>query len=278
MLNIVGMYQFNVTLNNFQDVECKPVIVQEAFNSLDSTSGSVLSVVSFKQGTSCVTSVTCPNCYILGTSAQISLSFSQQYAMASDMQLSMIIPYFYQGNSLTVNTRIYPSAVGQGIFKGNKNATIIPFILTKSVYSLLPDAYQVKQLLGAQNNLQVGYAVMRSAINKGTIVSSEEEFMVNSGLTVTIPLTINTYGFFIKQDGRMSILDYVSKVAALTVTITSVCVIVMNVLEGWCFTGDIERARRKIVEAWAGSITGNHTGQGNKKKDDELADLSFPSE
>lgn len=183
-----------------------------------------------KQESECKVSVTCMDCYLDGDlDHEITFEFPQKYSLASDMNVTVTLPYFFASNFIGVSSRVFPESKDV-IFKGSETPTVIPLILTRTMYSQLPTDYLITSLFSNNRLTSTGYSIMRETIQKGTCVTADKVLTVE-GLRVTIILRVNTYGFVIKQDPVMTLADAFSKISALAVLATAVCGLLLCIAE-----------------------------------------------
>lgn len=133
-----------------------------------------------------------------------------------------------------MNSKIFPES-NHLIFKGSQASTIVPLVLTRTMYSQVTPNYLFSSLYSTARTATIGYSIMRETIQKGTQVPIEK-VLEAEGLKIKVILRVNTYGFFIKQDATMSILDAISKISALAVLVTAICGILMGIVEKICFS------------------------------------------
>lgn len=208
---IQGDFSLSLTLHNYNDLGCQAEL---SVSGLEPNMN--VSFVKNDTASTCVATIVCKQCYLSGSAQYFRFKWSQLFAMASAIDYTITLPHFINNTNFVLRERVVPLEP-HTIFKGSEQATEVSLSLTKSFYTVsTADSFIFNIISGnnVANRTTSGYVATHFPTKQGSRVDATT-FNQKSGLQVWITFNSDSSVFRIVEDGKSTILDLVSKIAAL---------------------------------------------------------------
>lgn len=226
--NVPANYELKILFHNFNDRQCKPTTMQ--VNGWSPQVHQQVNATKYENAT-CIVLLTCKSCLLTGQQQSIALAYDSPFAFASNIEYYLSVPHFVNGSVFIAYENLAPEG-NDLVFKGAQ-PSIVSISLTKSLHTKLATDYLIQNLVTRstiKDRTSFGYVAARYPTSLGSICN-ETNFNANNGLALQFAFTVESSVLRIEQTARSSLLDYLSKIAALIGGVSSLVVLIMTLIE-----------------------------------------------
>lgn len=230
-----GFYAVYMNLHNYGDKSCE---LHNQQPDVENFVGTWSSSVELLANYTCKVVYQCPNCSLSGSSQSIGFKFAQPYSMATAIDYTLTLPYFFPNQPIfNISERILPNN-SSTVFRG-ASPTVVSMSLTTTLYTTIDTwdffLYNILSKVFSVRASQesFGFSVVRNPPVQGSVANEALFWQNEPTLRVQFQFYTNPNGYMINQQGKSTILDFVSKVAALSAAIAGILAFVMSNME-WC--------------------------------------------
>lgn len=230
-LTLVNTYSLKVLFHSFN---LNPEAC--ASNSLEITgfSPSNQQTVTFTKysNSTCIMDFTCRDCQLLGNNQFIRIGYSSPFVSSSAIEYYMNVPHFLSNSSSFGLHEILTPTDSQSIFKGPE-PTSVSISLIQSYYTYLARDYLFNNVFSqspVQSRTSIGFIATHFPTFLGSS-ANDTTFTSKQGLHFSIKFTVESTVFRISQEAKSSLLDFISKIAALIGAVSGVVMFLMIIME-----------------------------------------------